>query len=526
MPRVHIGSRDFSFPFWATSARVRFRGTWQLRSVNSASNAANVNNNGNANNNGTSNANGVQPRFLASASVDVVIDRQRYKLGRRCCPTKNTHSVIPLITISMVVGTVFEWNDEMYNWDYFEDIPEYHPIADANNLYDAFWKARKGSHWKASVQRFRWELLEQVRKLQIELDNFQHGKPGAYQLSPYSKFIVNERGKTRAITALQIRDRVVKHVLNDVYLLPHIRPYLIYDNGASLKGKGVDFTRRRLIAHLESYFWEYGTNEGYIMTMDFSGYYDNIDHAEAIRIIGEYEHDEFAMRLVRQAFDSYNVDVSYMTDEEYEEAKVSKFSTVDYRLEHHPEAELTGEKYLYKSLSVGDQTSQITAILLPTEIDKLVTIVLGQKYYARYMDDLYVIARTKEELIKARESIEETARKLKLFINPKKTKILRLDRTFKFLQFKYYLASNGHVVVRINPKTVTRMKRKLKKLSVLFKNDKVPMDKIESLFRSWIRNYGRYMSQLQLTHTITLYRNLFGNGLNEWLKGHFEIYLS
>jgi len=35
------------------------------------------------------------------------------------------------------------------------------------------------------------------------------------------------------------------------------------------------------------------------MTMDFSGYYDNIDHAEAIRIIGEYEHDEFAMRLVR-----------------------------------------------------------------------------------------------------------------------------------------------------------------------------------------------------------------------------------
>jgi len=59
--------------------------------------------------------------------------------------------VIPLITISMVVGTVIEWNDEMYNWDYFEDIPEYHPIADANNLYDAFWKARKGSQWKASV---------------------------------------------------------------------------------------------------------------------------------------------------------------------------------------------------------------------------------------------------------------------------------------------------------------------------------------------------------------------------------------
>ena len=234
------------------------------------------------------------------------------------------------------------------------------------------------------------------------------------------------------------------------------------------------------------------------MTMDFSGYYDNIDHAEAIRIIGEYEHDEFAMRLVRQAFDSYNVDVSYMADEEYEEAKVSKFSTVDYRLEHHPEAELTGEKYLYKSLSVGDQTSQITAILFPTEIDKLVTIVLGQKYYARYMDDLYVIARTKEELIKVRKRIEETARKLKLFINPKKTKIQRLSMTFKFLQFKYYLAENGHVVVRINPKTVTRMRQKLKKMYILFDNGEVSMDKIKSLFRSWIGSYGKYMSKKQI----------------------------
>ena len=36
----------------------------------------------------------------------------------------------------------------MNDWDYFDDIPEYHPIADANNLYDAFYKARKGSHWK------------------------------------------------------------------------------------------------------------------------------------------------------------------------------------------------------------------------------------------------------------------------------------------------------------------------------------------------------------------------------------------
>ena len=40
---------------------VLTRANWWLRSVNSATNACNVNNNGNANNNGASNSNGVRP---------------------------------------------------------------------------------------------------------------------------------------------------------------------------------------------------------------------------------------------------------------------------------------------------------------------------------------------------------------------------------------------------------------------------------------------------------------------------------
>lgn len=81
----------------------------------------------------------------------------------------------------------------MYDWNYFENIPEYHPIADANNLYDAFLKARKGSHWKGQVQKFRWNVLGETRKLQNELDNFEKKRNGAYKLSEYSRFLVNER---------------------------------------------------------------------------------------------------------------------------------------------------------------------------------------------------------------------------------------------------------------------------------------------------------------------------------------------
>lgn len=223
----------------------------------------------------------------------------------------------------------------MNNWDYFENIPNYHPIADANNLFNAFMAARKGSQWKTQVQRFRWNIGKEIGILQEEIDNLYHGREkGAYKLSPYSKFLVIERGKTRAITALGIRDRIVKHALNDLFLIKHVRPKLIYDNGASLTDKGISFTRKRLIAHLQSFYRETGSNEGHIMTMDFSGYYDNIDHECAKEMIRSFEPDEFAVRLTEQAFDSYSIDVSYMTNEEYEKAKGEKFSMVEYRKEH------------------------------------------------------------------------------------------------------------------------------------------------------------------------------------------------
>lgn len=405
----------------------------------------------------------------------------------------------------------------MYEWDYFDSMPEFHPIADANNLYDAYEKARKGSHWKGQVQKFRWNKLSEIGKLQKELDCFDKKTTGAYELSPYSCFTVNERGKTRAITALGIRDRVVKHVLNDVFLLPNIIPHLIYDNGASLEGKGVSFTRKRLVAHLESFFREYKSNDGYIMTMDFSGYYDNIDHEKAIEMICKYVDDETAQRLAWQAYDSYKIDVSYMSEDEYEKAKCEKFSTVEYRKEKHGD-DLTGEKYFHKSLSVGDQTSQITAISFPTPMDNLIKIVNGYHYYGRYMDDFYVIAKTVKELKDIQTQIYEQAKELKLIINKKKTNIAKLGKTFTFMQFRYYLRENGHVVVRVNKKTVTRMRRKLKKLAGLVNEGKVGLEKVEKMFRSWIADFTKHMSNEQVKNLVSLYQSLFGGGLDIWMK--------
>ena len=55
---------------------------------------------------------------------------------------------------------------------------------------------------------------------------------------------------------------------------------LIYDNGASLKDKGLDFARRRFEIHLRNAYKEYG-GKAYILLMDFTKYYDNGTISEA-----------------------------------------------------------------------------------------------------------------------------------------------------------------------------------------------------------------------------------------------------
>lgn len=399
----------------------------------------------------------------------------------------------------------------MYNWDFYTNIEEVHPISDANNLYAGFDKVKKGSGWKQEVQRFRWNKAEEVLKLQKDLENFRKTGKG-YELQEYSRFTVSERGHKRPITALRVRDRIVKHVLNDLYLIPHIRPKLIYDNGASLKDKGVDFTRRRLVAHLESFYREYGTNDGYIRLSDFSGFYDNIDHELAFEMIKKYEHDEFALRLVKQAYDSFKIDVSFLSDSDYEKAKHSKINIMKYR-EHGGLEEHRKLKMLNKSLSVGDQTSQITAISFPTDIDKMMTIVCGQKYYARYMDDTYLIHRDKNQVKLLGEVFDNTSRKYKLFVSDKKTQICKISKPFIFLQYRYYLRENGHVVVRIGKKTVIRMRRKLRKMK-----DIATPERVEEMFRSWICGYRKVMSKFQIKNIIKLYRELYGEGLDIWME--------
>ena len=372
-------------------------------------------------------------------------------------------------------------------------------MVDLNKLVTAYEKSVRDSKWKPSVQSFNLNYLVEVNKIKKEIEE------GTYKTSDVSKFIIHERGKTRVISGNSVIDRTVRHYLCDEILMPNIRPKLIYDNGSSVKGKGVDFTRKRLRTHLHRFYRKHG-NKGYILIGDFTKFYDNIRHDIAFEMLSCFTDDTWE-KVLREIFDSFKVDVSFLSDEDYSKCMNKIFNSIKY--EAIDNKYKTGQKFMNKSVKIGDQTSQILGIYYPYLIDNYVKIVRGMKYYARYTDDFYIISDSKEELRDILENIKVICNELGIFLNENKTVITRLDRKFHFLQNTYQLTESGHIIEKINKKRLVAMKRKLRKLKIKLDEGKVTYEMIEQTYRSWVGGYKKYLSKKQLENLDELFINLF-----------------
>ena len=368
-------------------------------------------------------------------------------------------------------------------------------IFDGNALFEAYKRAKKGSDWKPQVQRFEMTYLLELSRIQREL------KEMTYEFLPSTQFVLNERGKTRVIRGEQIKDRIVKHTLCDEVLNPAVKNFLIYDNGASLVGKGIAFTRKRLLTHLRRYYAQHHSNDGYILLIDFSKYYDNIRHDILMELMKKYVTDEHSLWLLQKTVDRSKVDVSYMSDDEYENCLDILFNSLLYQ--EIDQRLLTGEKFMGKHLNIGDQVAQTAGIAYPIPIDNFVKIVKGVKFYGRYMDDSYAIHESKEFLEELLKGIVEIAGSLGITVNLKKTRICKLSDHWRFLQIQYSLTDTGRVIQKINPKRLTAMRRKMKKLA-----PKLTEKEFTDFFRSWFKNHYKIMSRYQRNNIETLFNQL------------------
>jgi len=347
-------------------------------------------------------------------------------------------------------------NDRLSQYD------DFNRVTNFDNLYKALKECMRGVNWKESSQRFAMDAMRNTLETRRKLINGENIHMG------YVKFKLRERGKERDISSEHIWNRRINKCLCNESLVPILTNSLIYDNGASVKGKGVHFALRRLICHLTKYYRQNKTNEGYALLVDFTKYFESVDHAVLFSLLDEKIRDKRLLYLTK-----------------------SLLSAVGGG----------------KSLGLGSQVSQICAIFLPNKLDHYIKEKLQIKFYGRYMDDLYLIHESKEYLKKCLKEIQEICGQLKLTINMKKTGITKLSQGMTFLKGRYSLLPTGRVLRRPGKESGKRMRRKLGKFKKLLDNKKMNYADITASYQSWRGNYKKRFDAFHRVRQMDKYYN-------------------
>lgn len=320
---------------------------------------------------------------------------------------------------------------------------DFNEVFSYKNLYEAYRKCRRNVSWKASVQKYVSQAPIMVNRTYKQLQNGKFRSKGFYE------FDLNERGKMRHIKAVPIQERVVQRCLCDNAMVPVLSRTFIYDNAASLERKGYHFAIRRCCQHLREHYRKYGT-EGYILLFDFRKFFDSVSHRLCKKIMREEFSDSRITSLTEHFIDCF------------------------------------GEN----GLGLGSQISQTFALASANRLDHFIKEVCRIHGYGRYMDDGYLIHRSKEYLHHCLDGIRRMCRALEITINEKKTHIVRITHGFTFLQARIYLSDTGRVVRKIPHKSVTMERRKLKRILRLVEKGKMTCEEAWKSFQSW-RAYAR-----------------------------------
>ena len=312
---------------------------------------------------------------------------------------------------------------------------DFEKVTDFNNLYRAYRKAKSGKGYKNSSARFEIQALSGLHELKRQLETKQ------YNISKYNSFYVYEP-KQRLIEAADFKDKVVQHSLCDNVLLPKLSKVFILNNFAGQIGKGTLFGLNTLKSDMQRFYNEHGM-DGYILKADVTKFFYTIDHSILKQIIRQYFTDKDLLWLCDLIIDS--------TDG--------------------------------LGLPLGNQTSQVFALLYLDRLDHYITETLDIKYYGRYMDDLYLIHHDKDYLKYCLQEINKIIDSLKLSLNGK-TQIMPFKQGIKFLGFHTYI-KDGQIVCKIRNENKRNAYRKYKKMAQFVVDKKLDRKKFDECYQSW-----------------------------------------
>lgn len=340
-------------------------------------------------------------------------------------------------------------------------------ITSFDNLLKASQKAQKGKRFKEACALFNLNLEKELIQLQREL------KEQTYQHGDYHDFFIYDP-KKRLISAAPYRDRVVHHALCNV-LEPIFDRSFIADSYACRKGKGTHAAVNR--------YSQYARKYKYVLKCDIQKYFQSIDHEILLRIIGRKIRCEETLRLIRVVVGSRN-------------DRTSPF--------YFEGDDLFTPVRRGKGIPIGNLTSQFFGNVYLDSFDHFVKEALGLPYI-RYVDDFVAFSNNKGQLREAKQAMTDFLSSLRLKVHSRKCRIYIVREGVRFLGYRIFPTHR-----LLGKDNVLRMKRRLKKLSVLYREGEIPLKRLHQSIQSWIGHASQadtYHLRSRILSSVAFYRN-------------------
>lgn len=335
----------------------------------------------------------------------------------------------------------------------------YENMISYNNILSVYKKIKNSTKNKKEVYNYELNLNQNLLDTLFSLSKF------TYVFSKYNIFLIREP-KYRLIMSESFPDKVVNHLFSKYVLSYALQSTLINSNVATRTDKGSKEAYNFFIKYTNKLIYE--KKKIYVLKIDISKYFYNINHNIMINMVSEKIKDERVLDMLKVILDTTDNDyvnktiLSVVNREIYKVNKLN-ISTIEKEklIKELKSIPLYRKGY---GLPIGNMSSQILAVFFLNKVDHFIKEKLGCKYYIRYMDDLVILGNDKEELKNVFENVSKYIESFDLNVN-NKSGIYSLSDGVNFLGYNFRVFNNK-LIIRYRSDTIKRVYKRLKNLKV------------------------------------------------------------
>lgn len=248
-------------------------------------------------------------------------------------------------------------------------------ICDIENLRKAHKNAKKGKGWYKEVQEIDKDPDKYLEQIQEMLINH------TYRTSEYEVFYKDDGRKKRKIYKLPyFPDRICQWAILQV-IEPCIINNLTTDTYSAIPDRGI----HKALHKMQDAMWNHPEECKYCLKLDARHYYQSINHDLLKEKYSRMFNDSELVWLLTEIIDSIQT------------ADIEDLTAI-YLLEEDVDPE-TG-------IPIGNYLSQYSGNFYFSSFDHWIKEQKHIRYYFRYMDDIVIFAKTKEELVELRKEID------------------------------------------------------------------------------------------------------------------------